>query len=175
MLFRFIGTIVRADFCEEPEVDMTNAPSAGRADADIPRTILRYGGFWIRLVASVLDSLLLSLSFALVAILSGLDFSQTDPEHLDWKALVMQIVVCWLYEAALTSSARGATVGKMAVGLRVVTADGERLTFLRATARYLAKYVSALLFGIGFLMVAFAERKRALHDMIADTVVIKVD
>jgi uncharacterized RDD family membrane protein YckC len=61
----------------------------------------------------------------------------------------------------------------MALGLRVVTDQGQRLTFLNATGRYFAKFISALILGIGFLMVAFTDRKRGLHDMIAGTLVIK--
>ena len=91
------------------------------------------------------------------------------------RAVALQVVINWLYEALLTSSERGATLGKMAVGLRVVTEQGERISFLRATGRYFAKYVSALILGIGFLMVAFTDRKRGLHDMIAGTLVIKTD
>ena len=69
---------------------------------------------------------------------------------------------------------RGATVGKMAVGLRVVTDQGERLDFVHATGRSFAKFVSAIILCIGFIMVAFTERKRGLHDMIASTLVVKV-
>jgi uncharacterized RDD family membrane protein YckC len=61
----------------------------------------------------------------------------------------------------------------MAVGLRVVTDQGNRLSFLNATGRFFAKFLSALLLGIGFLMVAFTDRKRGLHDIIASTLVIK--
>ncbi len=63
----------------------------------------------------------------------------------------------------------------MAVGLRVVTAQGERLSFLRATARFFAECASAFILFIGFIMVAFTDRKRGLHDMIAGTLVIKYE
>ena len=65
-------------------------------------------------------------------------------------------------------------VGKMAVGLRVVTEQGQRLSFANATGRYFAKFISAILLFIGFIMVAFTDRKRGLHDMIASTLVVKV-
>ena len=74
----------------------------------------------------------------------------------------------------MESSERGATVGKMAMGLRVVTSDGQRLSFMNATGRYFAKIISAIILGIGFLMIAFTDKKRGLHDMIASTLVIKV-
>ena len=78
-----------------------------------------------------------------------------------------------VYFALLESSERGATVGKMAMGLRVVTDQGERLSFLNATGRYFAKIISAIILCIGFIMIAFTDRKRGLHDMIAGTLVIK--
>ena len=78
-----------------------------------------------------------------------------------------------LYFALLESSERGATVGKMAMGLRVVTSDGQRLSFMNATGRYFAKILSFLILCIGFIMVAFTDKKRGLHDIIAGTLVIK--
>ena len=87
---------------------------------------------------------------------------------------LVSLVVTWLYFALMESSARGATVGKMAVGLRVVTEQGDRLSFLNATGRFFAKLISAIILCIGFLMVVFTDRKRGLHDMIASTLVVKV-
>ena len=74
----------------------------------------------------------------------------------------------------MESSARGATVGKLALGLRVVRDDGARLSFLRATGRHFPKIIITPLIplAIGYLMAAFTDRKRALHDIIADTLVI---
>jgi uncharacterized RDD family membrane protein YckC len=79
----------------------------------------------------------------------------------------------WLYEAWLTSSEWQATLGKRALGIAVTGVDGSRISFARATGRYFAKWISAFIFGIGYIMAAFTERKQALHDMIADTLVIK--
>ena len=61
----------------------------------------------------------------------------------------------------------------MAMGLRVVTSQGQRLSFMNATGRYFAKFISAIILGIGFIMIAFTDKKRGLHDIIADTLVIK--
>ena len=88
-------------------------------------------------------------------------------------ANLVSLVIGWLYFALLESSERGATVGKMAMGLRVVTDQGQRLSFLNATGRYFAKIISAIILCIGFIMIAFTDRKRGLHDMIAGTLVIK--
>ena len=65
-----------------------------------------------------------------------------------------------------------ATLGKLVIGAKVVDANGEKLTFGRATGRYFAKYISTLLLLVGHVMVAFDERKRGLHDMIAGTCVV---
>ena len=72
-----------------------------------------------------------------------------------------------------TVSAKQATLGKMAVGIYVTNERGERIGFGRATARYVASILSALILGIGYLMVAFTDRKQGLHDMIAGTLVFK--
>jgi uncharacterized RDD family membrane protein YckC len=96
------------------------------------------------------------------------DLSQIDP-----TTNLLSLVIAWLYFALLESSERGATVGKMAMGLRVVSNDGKRISFMNATGRYFAKILSAMIFCIGFIMIAFTDRKRGLHDMIASTLVIK--
>lgn len=83
------------------------------------------------------------------------------------------LVIHWLYEALMTSSSWQATVGKKILNLKVTDDAGNRLTFLHATGRHFAKYVSNLTLGIGYIMIAFTDRKRGLHDMIAGTLVRK--
>ena len=134
-----------------------------------------YGGFWIRFVAYLIDAILLSIVGGVVGSLLGISFmEETDWENYDPTINLVSFVVGWLYFALLESSERGATVGKMAMGLRVVTNDGQRLTFMNATGRYFAKILSAIILCIGFIMIGFTDRKRGLHDMIAGTLVIKV-
>jgi uncharacterized RDD family membrane protein YckC len=137
-----------------------------------------YGGFWLRVVAYVIDAILLSVGGAVVGGMFGaiLAFSgQGQNTALTaGGGYVIGILLSWIYSSLLESSERGATVGKMAVGLRVVTEQGQRLSFLNATGRYFAKYISAVILCIGFIMVAFTDRKRGLHDMIADTLVVKI-
>ena len=79
------------------------------------------------------------------------------------------------YYAGMESSVRQATTGKGILGLRVTDLDGNRITFLRAAIRDLAKIISAFILLIGFIMVAFTERKQGLHDMIAGTLVVKAN
>jgi uncharacterized RDD family membrane protein YckC len=85
--------------------------------------------------------------------------------------LAFSVLVKWIYEAALESSPRQATVGKMALGLRVTDLEGRRISFARASGRHFAKYISGMIFLIGYIMAGFTERKQALHDMIAGTLV----
>lgn len=133
-----------------------------------------YGGFWIRLVAYIIDAILLSVVVGVLASLFGFNLMETDWERYDLTINLLSLVIGWLYFALMESSERGATVGKMAMGLRVVTSDGQRLSFMNATGRYFAKILSAIILFIGYLMIAFTDKKRGLHDMIAGTLVIKV-
>lgn len=137
--------------------------------------ILRYGGFWIRVVATLIDGFILGIALGLLGAATGLDFFADDPDQISWLAIAVQLAVDWLYDAGLTASPLAGTLGKRAVGLRVVTEQGERISFARSTCRYFAKIASGLLLLIGFLMVAFTERKRGMHDMIAGTLVITAD
>ena len=150
-----------------PPPPVWNAQSTGAAQ-------VAYGGFWIRLVAYIIDAVLLTVVVAILASLFGLNLWETDWERQDPTVNLLSFVIGWLYFALMESSERGATVGKMAMGLRVVTSDGQRLSFMNATGRYFAKILSAIILGIGFLMIAFTDKKRGLHDMIASTLVIKV-
>jgi uncharacterized RDD family membrane protein YckC len=72
----------------------------------------------------------------------------------------------------MISSEWQATVGKRAMSIVVTGIDGGRISFGRATGRHFAKYVSAFIIGIGFIMAAFTAKKQALHDMMAETLVI---
>jgi uncharacterized RDD family membrane protein YckC len=136
-----------------------------------------YGGFWIRLVAYIIDAIVLSVAVGVLASIFGISLMPTDVESYDPALNILNLVsfvIGWLYFALLESSERGATLGKMALGLRVVTSDGQRLNFMNATGRYFAKILSAIILFIGFIMIGFTDRKRGLHDMIAGTLVIKV-
>ena len=133
-----------------------------------------YGGFWLRVVAYIIDAILLSIVGTVIGMAVGSNPFTADPgAEPDYTGGGISLVVGWLYFALLESSERGATLGKMALGLRVVTASGGRLGFGQATGRYFAKILSGIILGIGFLMVAFTDRKRGLHDMIAGTLVVK--
>jgi uncharacterized RDD family membrane protein YckC len=169
---------------------MTNAPPPP-AWQDLQQVAIAEvgppAGFWVRFVAYVIDAFIVTIAASAIvgiyiAIVLLADRS-TDKEaaspFIQAAVLVMLlalIVINWLYEALLTSSPRGATLGKLALGLRIVRADGAQLSFGRATARHFLKVLITPLvpFAIGYLMAAFTARKRALHDVLADTLVIRV-
>jgi uncharacterized RDD family membrane protein YckC len=88
--------------------------------------------------------------------------------------MALFVVAQWLYFAGMESSARQATFGKAAMSLRVTGLTGQHLTFGHATGRFFAKIISGLIpLGIGYFMAGFTEKKQALHDMIAGTLVLR--
>ena len=143
-------------------------------------------GFWIRLVAYVLDyALVFGLVFVLLVIVfvfaevspdSSLaeytsSYDDEDAPIIDWLDVGGYIVGLLYFAIGIT--AWSTTAGKRIFGLYVMRSDGSRVGFGRASARYLCYFVSALLLGIGFLMIAFSKDKRGLHDLICDTMVIR--
>ncbi len=135
----------------------------------------RYAGFWIRFGAKLIDGLILGVVSALITFLLGLVMSSSpDPSAALAVAAVqfiLQIGVAVAYNVYFLGNHR-ATPGKMACGLVVVTPDGEKLSYGRAAGRYFAELLSSFIMGIGYLMVAFDDEKRALHDRICMTRVI---
>lgn len=127
-----------------------------------------YAGFWRRAAAYLLDIVLLAAIFALFF---GIDLGAG--RHGALTAAAFGVVVAWLYFAGMESSKEQATLGKMALRIRVTDLDGARIGFARATGRLFAKILSALILYIGFLMVAFTARKQGLHDMLAGTLVLE--
>lgn len=87
--------------------------------------------------------------------------------------IILDIVGVWLYFALQESSERQATIGKRAVGIYVTDLQGRRIAFGQATGRYFSKILSGLILDIGYIMVAFTEKKQGLHDMIASTLVMR--
>lgn len=118
-------------------------------------------GLWERFVAFLIDSILLGIIGAILTALVDETTSST-----------IATLLGWLYYAGMESSSRQATLGKSLMGIYVAGLDGQRISFLRATGRYFAKILSALILMIGFLMAAFTARKQALHDKIASTLVL---
>jgi len=87
--------------------------------------------------------------------------------------LFISTLVQWLYYAHMESSKMQGTVGKFLLGIKVTDLNGSRISFVHASARYFAKFISLFTFGIGYLMVLFTEKKQALHDIISKCLVVK--
>jgi uncharacterized RDD family membrane protein YckC len=142
---------------------------AARLIAESRHRFLAFGGFWIRWVAALLDWILTSVAGFVVGAFLGLTLGRPGTA----LAQLFGIVIAWLYEALLTSSSRQATLGKTAMGLRVVDEQGRRISFARATGRHFAKILSAITLFIGYIMAGMTARKQALHDLVAGTFVIR--
>lgn len=134
----------------------------------------QYGGFWARFVALVLDNaivfiilLAVMLSMATVVATVGLE------GMIGVAAWLVMTFVPFLYWPVLESSRWQATFGKRIMGLEVTDLEGNRLSFLRALLRSLAKIISSIPLGLGFLIAAFTARKQALHDIIVKTLVVR--
>jgi len=82
------------------------------------------------------------------------------------------LLLQWLYYALMESSSKQATLGKMALGIKVVDLNGDRVTFGKATGRYFGKIISGLILYIGFFMAGWTSKKQALHDIMAGCLVI---
>jgi uncharacterized RDD family membrane protein YckC len=151
----------------------------------VPRSVTEspYGGFWMRFVAMILDRLLIGVAtapFSLAIMFSVMKAGRavTMPETGQMIVAIIGIgtlamLAQWLYFAVMESSERQATFGKQIMGLKVTDINGQRLTFARASGRFFAKIISGMTLGIGFIIAAFTEKKQALHDMIAGTLVVK--
>src|SRR5436190_704393 len=149
-----------ANYCQGCGNALHSPPSTGTTTAE-PNATVQYATFGQRLVATLIDVAILSLATGSVVVATF------------GMGVTLGFFAPWLYEAFMMSSEWQATVGKRVMSIVVTDIDGKRMSFARATGRHFAKYVSALLLGIGFIIAAFTARRQALHDMIAETLVIK--
>ena len=141
------------------------------------RAPMDYAGFWRRFVAYLIDYLVVLAGSVAVGFAIGFVAGLTGAEDVNggWLVAIYIAVIAgyYLYYAFMESSANQATVGKIALGIKVTDLEGNRISFGRALGRSLAKIISAVILLIGYLMAAFTERKQALHDKIAGTLVVK--
>jgi len=133
-----------------------------------------YAGFWVRFGAVIIDTLVVYViafvAGGAVGVVLGLAGGK---DAAGVSAMIAGIAGAFLYFALMESGERGATLGKRAFRLRVVTAaDHGRISFGRAAGRYFARFVSMIVLYIGYLIQPFTRRKQALHDMICGTAVV---
>lgn len=153
-------------------------------------------GFWLRFVAFIIDAIVISMirGFIVVPILGifglsiasgGMDMFNHLEDTSDIIALVTSIIafagvlalistIIWvLYYSLMESSKYQATLGKLALGLIVTDMNGNKIDFGKALLRNICKFISSMVFFIGYIMAGFTEKKQALHDIIASTLVTK--
>ncbi len=177
------GGVESCASCGEPIPDpSSNSGSAATARFAIPRVV--YAGFWLRGLAYLLDSLILTpvLIAVLWPILQRNHVGPSPHDLLEFlnggsrqgTALgILLDLASWLYFAGCESSRWQATPGKKLLGLAVTDMAGKRISFARASGRHFGKIVSFLTLLMGFVMIGFTEKKQGLHDMIAGCLVVK--
>lgn len=171
-------------------------PNVGVAGYSGARGQFLYADFFLRLVAYIIDSIIMGVAvvamFIPIAALTGaaanlrlLEEAQRQSGQPDPAAIAaiisvivtfagVALLITWLYHAYFESSSWQATPGKRVVNIYVTDLNGQQLTFLNATGRHFAKIVTGLIpFFLGYIMAAFTERRQALHDMIAGTLVLR--
>ena len=123
---------------------------------------LQTAGFWIRVAAYLIDAVLywvivIAIAFTLGAVAVFLYF--------------FSFFIFLAYFSIMESSSNQATIGKMAVGIKVGDRNGNQISFGNALGRYFAKILSGIILGVGFMMAGWDEKNQALHDKLADTYV----
>ena len=159
--------------------------SAATGDAVINGGEIVYAGFWKRVAAYCIDSVIVGMIGGVIAMVIGMVLGigmaglggGSDAMGAGFIAIqlltnLVSIGLSAAYYAGFHASSGKATLGKMAVGIKVVRSNGERISIARGIGRYFAAMLSGLILCIGYLMAAFTERKQALHDMICDTLVV---
>jgi uncharacterized RDD family membrane protein YckC/ribosomal protein S27AE len=140
-----------------------------------PRGTTQYGGFWIRFLAVLIDGVIL---FVVSLVLNRVLMMGAGPGDIgaamafSGLLFMLNIAIGATYEGVFVGQF-GATPGKMALKLKVVMPDGSRVSMGRAFGRYFAKWLSWFTMTIGFIIAGFDQEKRALHDYICNTRVIR--
>jgi uncharacterized RDD family membrane protein YckC len=154
-----------------------------------------FAGFWLRFAAYLVDRAILGVITTVMVIPSIIiiisitanlsDIHQFKDLFLEGNLLkvsmilgivillsIFKIIIGWLYFSLMESSKHSGTLGKIAVGIKVTDINGEKLTFGRATGRYFAKIITNFTFLIGYILAGITEKKQALHDLIANSLVV---
>ena len=152
-----------------------------------PQHAVSYAGFWKRFAAYLLDEILFSICALIILIPCIIIFGLTaafnseemgmDPAYFfAFIGVYMMLgliffVMKWLYFAMMESK-KGATLGKMALGIKVTDMSGNPISFGRASGRHFGKILSGLTLCIGYIIAGFSQQKQALHDIMAKTLVV---
>jgi uncharacterized RDD family membrane protein YckC len=128
-----------------------------------------------RAVAFIIDWMIIYAAAVALGLFLPVVFAAAPVAHEDLQRLVplSLLIIVFGYTAGLTSSSTQATLGKMAMGIKVTDTHGRPTSLSRALAREVSKLFSLPVFAAGFIMAAFTKRKQALHDKIAGTLVVE--
>jgi uncharacterized RDD family membrane protein YckC len=153
-----------------------------REGATLP-SMLEYGGFWIRFVAKFIDNIIMAIIQWAVLIPTSMMVAPSMVQNAEqfptsgfFALMGFQVVLGISLPAAYSTffiGRFGATLGKMACRLQVVTPEGGRVTYARALGRFFSEMISSMILAIGYIMAAFDDEKRALHDRICSTRVVR--
>ena len=158
----------------------------GQRPAEVSRLDLasaKFAGFWRRFVANTLDTLVIAAGVGVAILLVIFVMFMILPESTHdlppkWDAALtvigwaLAVILPWLYYALMESSGKQATLGKLAMKMAVTDHEGRKVSFGRASGRYWGKAVSWIPLSAGFIMAAVTEKKQALHDLIASTLIV---
>lgn len=173
-----------ANFCVSCGVQFTTAIRQSALQNISAVTLTKNAGFWLRVFASIIDSILCQLASMVILLPIGfaLGVMMASTSTMDeveaagaGLGFILGIVIQWLWFTLAESSKWQASLGKKLLGLKVTDENGNRISFGRANGRYWGKALSFITFFIGFLMVAFTKKKQGLHDVIAGTLVVRVN
>jgi uncharacterized RDD family membrane protein YckC len=171
-----------------PIADAPGAPAYVPPVAPVWQPIpqVAYAGFWLRFVAWFIDAIILGIVGGIVMLpFGGMHlhrlFMGHPPTPEEWfgatgmhfHGFLVGQILHWIYYAVLESSVWQGTLGKKALGLEVTDLAGARISFGRATGRFAGRYLSMFTLGIGFIMAGITQKKQALHDILASTLVIR--
>lgn len=138
---------------------------------------IRYGGFWRRFFAALIDGIIIFIPVALLATALGLGDAEAGDGsfsfNFDTGGTLLNIGAQVLYDTILLTLLNGRTIGKLLLGMRVTGTEGQRISFGQALGRSLMKIISYAVLFLGCIWVAFDSRKQGWHDKVAHTIVVK--
>ena len=133
-----------------------------------------YAGFWKRFAAAIVDWVITYIGGFVIGFLIGFGYGLQggSSEEAEIVGFIIGALLGWIYYAAMESSLKQATLGKIILGIKVTDLGGHRISFSKASGRFWGKIVSLLTVGIGFLMIGFTEKKQGLHDLMSGCLVV---
>ncbi len=177
----------QAAFCDKCGAALQKPLSGTASAASVYPATAQYAGFWRRFAAYLIDGLIVGAVWTVIyyglmgaGVLSMPEMADEEDigPYIGWMirySLIsngIMIFLQTLYFAIMESSSKQATLGKMVLGIVVTDTDGKRISFGRALGRNLAKIISQIILFIGYLMIAFTEKKQGLHDIMANCLVV---